>query len=179
LTKWRASRIALDQSIAAFEQAAATVEDQQQAARWRAQVARYEQDFELIVQQVTNGNITTPQAANAAFTPFKDNIRILTESSAVIAERKAAIARTTSARLDATGARTTWLAGSLTAIALLVIAGYGATDTRSFRRSCVDCDAPLAVQHWFGGEHRCPSCELDRLTRLVEEAEKRRRSKPD
>lgn len=177
LAKWHTSVLALDQAIAAFAAAAPTPEDQQQAARWRTQAARYAKDFGQIARAVAEGHIRTSAAANEAFTPFKENIRILTESSAAVADRNAAREVAASAALDATGARTNWLVGLLAALAVLVAVGVGAADLVPIRRSCVDCNAWLPLRQWISGEHRCYSCTLRRLARLIDDAETRQRRK--
>ncbi len=176
LAKWQTTSTALDQAIAAFAANAATAEDKQQAARWRQQVSHYIQDFEQIARAVTDGHITTSQAANTAFLPSKENIRALTESSVAFADNEAALAVRTSTTLEASGTRTSWLVGLLAALALTVTVGYGAVNTVSFRRFCTDCGAWLPLSQWFGGEHRCRGCDLRRLARLIDEAETRERS---
>jgi methyl-accepting chemotaxis protein len=123
LKKWKAAHAALDKAIMEFEKAATEANlanDKQQAARWRGQAAQYLEDFGQIERAVADGHITSAQAANAAFTPSKLNIQDLTEWSLVIAERKAATARETSAAMEATGARTIWLVGLLAGVALVV-----------------------------------------------------------
>ena len=176
LAKWQITSTALDQAIAAFAAAATTAQDQQQAARWREQDADYAKDFGQIARAVADGSVTSPQAANVAFTPFKANVRVLTESSVEIAERKAALERETSARLESIGARTIGLIGLLAAIIVIVTVVYSAPDTARLRRRCVECDGPLPLRHWFGGEHLCRRCGWRRLARLAAEAEERHRS---
>jgi rRNA maturation endonuclease Nob1 len=177
LAQWQTATAALDQVITAFAAAATTAEDQQQAARWRVQAADYTRAFGQVARAVADGRIASAQAANAAFTPFKENVRLLTESSVAIADHKASLAVEASATLETSGARAIWLVGLLAAIALMAAIGYGTADIVSFRRRCVDCETRLPLRRWFGGAHRCDSCELHHLAHLIEEAERRRGSK--
>jgi len=174
--KWQTTVTALDQAIAAFAATATTIDDRQQAANWQAQAAQYDEHFRQIAKMVDAGAITTPEAANAAFMPFKDNIRVLTESAVKLAERKTTLALATSTMLEATGARTTWIVGLLGAMVVLVTVGYGAIHTLSFRRQCIECDASLPVSQWFANGRRCRSCELRHLNELLDNAEASRRS---
>jgi methyl-accepting chemotaxis protein len=119
LKKWQAAYTGLDQAITAFGTAAATPEDHQQAARWREQASRYNEDFGQLARMVADGSITTVQAANGAFTPFKENIRLLTESSVEVASQKASTAHETGVALEVISARTIWLVGLLAAAALI------------------------------------------------------------
>jgi methyl-accepting chemotaxis protein len=175
LTKWSKSAQALDHAIAAFSAAASTPEDQQQATSWHREASQYITDFKQVAQAVNNGHIITSEDANEAFTPFKENIRILTDSSVAIADQKATLAEQTSTTIAATGTRTIWLVGLLGFVALSVAVGYGIADTLSFGRYCVDCNEHLPIDKWFGGEHRCLQCELHRLARLINQAAARKR----
>jgi methyl-accepting chemotaxis protein len=121
--KWEASYTALDKAIKEFDAAAkevGTEEDQQHAARWRDQAARYHEDFKQLASAVTDGRIANTQAANAAFTPFKLGIQDLTDWAVAVAEEKSAAAHTAGTTLEATGVRMLWLVGLLAAIALIV-----------------------------------------------------------
>jgi hypothetical protein len=171
LAKWQTSSLAIDHDIAAFAASAITEEDRRQATTWRAQFAEYDSQFRQIAALVDRGAITTPQAANAAFTPYKEHIRILAESSIAVANRKAALARAASVSLDAIGARTAGLIGLLVALALVVTTSYGITDLAAFRSQCSNCDARLPFQRWFGDEHYCRGCELARLAQQIDDAE--------
>ncbi len=176
LAKWHVATTALNQAIVAFAAAATTPDDQQQAARWHQEVAQYTQDFGQIAQAVTDGHLSNAQAANDAFMPFKENIRVLTESSVTVANHEAMLAIETSATLDATGTRTTWLVGLLAALALSIAVGYGLLETVSFRHSCIDCTLRLPIHQWIGGAHRCHTCDLRRLADLINAADTRQRS---
>ncbi|HET9222129.1 MAG TPA: methyl-accepting chemotaxis protein [Roseiflexaceae bacterium] len=123
LEKWRASYAALDQAIDEFDKTAiatGTTEDQQQARDWRGQASHYHDDFEQFARAVAEGSIASTQAANDAFSPFKENIRLLTESSVAFADGRASTALAAGHTLEATGDRTIWLVGLLTGIALVV-----------------------------------------------------------
>src|SRR5262249_56439624 len=64
LKEWKTSFAGLNQAITNFAEAATevgSVEDQQQAARWREQAAHYGEDFEQIARAVTDGPISTTQ----------------------------------------------------------------------------------------------------------------------
>ena len=108
--------------------------------------------------------------------PFQKSMRILADSSVEIADHKTILMAETNAILDVVGARVIWLVGPLVVMALMAAVGYGAADTTRFHRRCVDCSARLHLKQWLGGAHRCPRCELHRLARLIDEAEKRHAS---
>jgi len=177
LAKWQTAVGALDQAIAAFAAAATTAEDQQQASNWHEQVIQYNRDFGQIARLLKDGSLNSPQAANTAFAPFKENIRILAESSAQIADRKATLARTTSSLLEATSTRAIWSVGLLAALALLIAVGYSSINTTILRHYCEDCNTQLSFRRWLAREHVCSNCGLQRLAQQIDEAEKRRRSK--
>ena len=88
LAKWNDAYTQLGQAIDAYA-AATESEERGEAEVWRSQSATYRAAFLQVVQQITSGAITTPQAANAAITPFKVNIRALTDSSVASAQREA------------------------------------------------------------------------------------------
>ena len=173
LAKWRTSVTAIEHAIAAFASTATAPEDQRQAEIWRAQLSQYGSHFQQVEGMVDQGEIATPAAANAAFAPFKETIRLLTESAEEVAERKATAADATSATLESTGTRATTFIALLAALALMMIVAYGAADMVPFRRYCVACDARLPFRHWFGGEHYCRRCELRRLEQQIADAERR------
>jgi len=124
LAKWRSAHAALDQAIASFAAAATTADDQQQVARWHDQEARYDAAFEQIMRAVARGDITTSQAANVAITPFKEPIRVLTESSVEVAAHKAAVASADESTLEAIGSRTTWLVAMLAGVSIIIGVGW-------------------------------------------------------
>ena len=120
--QWQRASTALGQAIEAFAAAAATTEDYQQVATWRAALSRYQEGFAQVKRATAAGTITTPQAANNALAPFKDSIRTLTDAALEVAQRKAVAAEQAEATLEKSIADTTWQLLAIVALALVVAA---------------------------------------------------------
>jgi len=88
LAKWNDAYTQLNQAIDAYGTAATTSEERDEAEDWRTESATYRMAFLQTVQQITSGAITTPQAANAAITPYKGTIRTLTDTAMASAQRE-------------------------------------------------------------------------------------------
>jgi nitrogen fixation/metabolism regulation signal transduction histidine kinase len=102
----------------AFDTAVTTPDDHQQAATWRVARQHYGTAVLQVEQAIARGRITTPEAANAALTPSKDSIRILTDTALATAEHKASSAAAAEATLDRESTTTTWQIVLIAAVAL-------------------------------------------------------------
>lgn len=109
LQKWHQSSIALRGAIKAYEDAAASEADQQQALAWREIWSQYTRGFGRVEIAINVGEIKTPQDALATFEPFQADIQALTDEAVQIAQRKTSSAQQTWQELDSAGINTTWL----------------------------------------------------------------------
>src|SRR5258707_8648068 len=73
-----------------------------------------------IERAIVAGRLTSPQAANAALTPFKDSIRTLTDSAQAKAQREIATLQQTNIVLIATSDRTLYLLVGVGLVALVL-----------------------------------------------------------
>jgi methyl-accepting chemotaxis protein len=119
--QWQRADSDLTQAIEAFAADATNAADQQQVTSWRTDLSRYEDGFAQIKRAIVAGSITTPQAANDALTPIKDNVRTLTESALEVAQHKAAAAQQAESAVDGTITSATWQL--LIIIALVLVVG--------------------------------------------------------
>jgi methyl-accepting chemotaxis protein len=119
--QWQRADSDLTQAIEAFATDATSAADQQQVTIWRTDLSRYEEGFAQIKRAIIAGSITTPQAANDALTPIKDNVRTLTDSALEVAQRKAAAAQQAESAVDSTITSATWQL--LIIIALVLVVG--------------------------------------------------------
>lgn len=117
LAQWQTAWTELDQAIAAFGTAATITAERQQARAWQADAQQYRQAVEQVVRGIESGQITTPQAANAALAPAKEPIRSLSDGAVEVATQRNQAVQAADARLIATNR-----ASSTTVLALGVIA---------------------------------------------------------
>src|SRR5919109_903678 len=94
------------------------------AALWGAALSQYEEGFAQVKRAIAAGSITTPQAANNALAPFKDNIRTLTDSALEVAQRKAVAMEQAESALDKSASDTTWQLLAIVALVLVVAVGW-------------------------------------------------------
>jgi methyl-accepting chemotaxis protein len=118
--QWQRADSDLTQAIEEFAASATNAADQQQAATWRTALSRYEEGFAQLKRAIVAGTITTPQAANAAFTPLKDNVRTLTDSALEVAQHKEATAQQAESTVDDSITSATWQLLIIIALALVV-----------------------------------------------------------
>jgi rsbT co-antagonist protein RsbR len=117
LQLWHQASFDLRGAIKAFEDAATTDADREQAAAWRDAWRNYVRDFGSIEIAINGGVIKTPQDALKAFEPFQPNIQTLTDQAVQLAQQKSVSAQQASSGVDAVGASITWL---VMVIAILV-----------------------------------------------------------
>jgi methyl-accepting chemotaxis protein len=75
-------------------------------------------------QRIASGELSSPQAGNAALTPLKDAIRTLTDESVVVAEERAQAAEDAGVRLEAMIRRTITIGLALGGLALTIATGW-------------------------------------------------------
>jgi anti-anti-sigma regulatory factor/HAMP domain-containing protein len=102
LTQWQAAYSSLQQTIDQYADLASTDEDRQQVATWEWESSVYQRAVLDTERAIAAGQVTTPQAANAALTPFKASIRTLTDSARERAQQQSAALQHTNAALTAT-----------------------------------------------------------------------------
>jgi methyl-accepting chemotaxis protein len=124
LEKWRQASADLDQAINAFAVAATTSADREQATVWRQSKAHYVEGFTQIERLANSGALTTPDAANDAFTPYKESIRTLTDTALETAIRTTNAATQTESALEETAAGTMWQVVFIVAIGLIIALGW-------------------------------------------------------
>ena len=74
---WQQSRAELAGRIDALDQAAASSEDHAEFQRMRDHLAAYGAGFEKVTAAIASGRLATPEAANLAMAPYKDDVHQL------------------------------------------------------------------------------------------------------
>jgi nitrogen fixation/metabolism regulation signal transduction histidine kinase len=124
LNQWQAAYQTLQQAIDQYATLASTDEERQQVEVWRRESKAYQGALLDIEHTITSGGVTTPQAANAALTPFKDSIRTLTESAREWAHRDSVILQQTNTRLTTISDQFFQLLIGMGLVALLFALGW-------------------------------------------------------
>jgi len=88
-TKWDKSYRDLIDELDRLDKLAVTAEDKETARSMRTDLNAYVNGFQFIVRDVKDGKIATAVAANAAITPYKDEIRRLDSTAAEFAKANA------------------------------------------------------------------------------------------
>ena len=84
-SKWDKSYRDLNEDLNQLEKVATTPEDRETLRLMRSDLAAYSNGFQGIVRDIKDGKITGSVSANAAITPFKDEIRRLDSTAAEFA----------------------------------------------------------------------------------------------
>lgn len=103
LVKWEAAFAELQRAIERYAALASTDAQRAQVATWREQSATYDQAVREVERAMSAGQLLTPQDANAALTPYKDPIRLLTDSARAQADADGQLLLEANARLAAIG----------------------------------------------------------------------------
>ena len=77
LDKWTEQKQSLDESLEALDKLVRDARDRDTVRSMRADAASYEEGFHKVLAVIREGTVKTPQEANAAIAPFKDEIRRL------------------------------------------------------------------------------------------------------
>lgn len=99
----------------------------------KTQLGTYEQGFNTVTQQVEGGQVTDTAAANAAFTPYKDNIRSLETSLRGLTDRAQEAANQVDDQIGAAADRSRTLLITLGATMLVVAVLLSLAIIRSIR----------------------------------------------
>ena len=86
--KWSESYNHLVEDLAEIESIAQRKEDLAASEKLRSELATYREGFGTVLARIESGEIATPEAANAAVSPFKDAVRELLESAEKFANRQ-------------------------------------------------------------------------------------------
>ncbi len=124
LEEWQAAYQTLQQKINQYATLVSTDEERKQVETWYRESTIYQTALLNIEQAIANSEITTPQAANAALTPFKDSIRTLTNSSQGWAERNSALLQEANTSLTALSNQLFQLLIGVGLVALLLSIGW-------------------------------------------------------
>lgn len=81
LKKWDEERQELNQHLEEIEKSSTRKEDLNHIAQMRSEISAYEAAFRQVVSRIREKSITRPEDANAAITPFKDNIRRMEQTA--------------------------------------------------------------------------------------------------
>jgi methyl-accepting chemotaxis protein len=81
LAKWRDQKKRLDERLDELERLAKAETDLEVVRSLRKDASAYEEGFLKVVEEIRAGRITTPQAANEAIGPVKDDIRRLEDDA--------------------------------------------------------------------------------------------------
>jgi anti-anti-sigma regulatory factor/HAMP domain-containing protein len=120
LAHWQASYTDLQRLIEQYAGLASTDQDRQQVVVWRRESSAYQNAILDIERAIAAGRLTTPQAANAALTPFKDSIRTLTDLAQAAAQGENAALKQTNIMLIATSDRSLYLLVGVGLVALVL-----------------------------------------------------------
>ena len=90
--KWDAAWEALRCDLEQLKAVSRSGESQRNVAECLTSVTAYRRHVQDIVEQIARGQITRPEAANQAITPFKEDFRRVARDTAALAEGQLAIA---------------------------------------------------------------------------------------
>jgi rsbT co-antagonist protein RsbR len=124
LAQWNRAYDDLGVAIGAFAAIATAPDDTEQVATWRAQWKSYRSAFVQVQQAIDDGIIKTPEGANRALAPFKDAIRILTDTATTVAQRNAERAEQAEVTLEQEASLVTWRILGFGALAALLALGW-------------------------------------------------------
>jgi len=88
LAKWRDARADLLREVAAIERLDPTPAEREKLQIMRSALTNYETGFERVLARMREGGLSTPQDANQAIAPFKNDIRDLEENASVFSGEK-------------------------------------------------------------------------------------------
>jgi methyl-accepting chemotaxis protein len=131
VAKWTEQKQALDESLAALARLLDDEADRETLRKMTADAATYDEGFHTVLTAIHDGRVTTPQEANAAIAPFKDEIRELEASAVDLASRRAAGIAVLDSAMAAGVKRTLAILLAVMAAALVLTAGAAVLITRS------------------------------------------------
>jgi methyl-accepting chemotaxis protein len=127
LDKWKNQKQTL---LTLLDKLSGLIEEQDRAkvANMRVALARYDEGFEKIRDEVQAGTIKTPAEANHAIAPFKDHIRALEDNARVFRGENL---QGVNADITRQTARSVWAMGVIVALVTLISILLGVFITRS------------------------------------------------
>ena len=131
LDKWTEQKQGLDESLAALDKLVQNDGDRETVRAMRADAASYEVGFHKVLAAIREGTVKTPQDANAAIGPFKDEIRRLEATASEFAMKHANAMQTLDGVVATNVKRTLAIMFTVMAAALLLTAFAGVVITRS------------------------------------------------
>jgi hypothetical protein len=123
---WRASRADLEARIETLDQMTSSPEEHATFKEMRRHLAAYGVGFEKVTAGIKSGQIASPEAANVAIGPYKDDIRAVETSSVAIGTASRERTRIGIERLHAgtTAALHTLNILALLALAVAAVVGF-------------------------------------------------------
>jgi hypothetical protein len=123
---WHASRADLEARIDTLDQMTSSADDHATFREMRRHLAAYGVGFEKVTAAIKSGQIASPEAANLAIGPYKDDIRAIETSSVAIGTASRERTRVGIERLHAgsTTALNTLNLLALLALLLAVLVGF-------------------------------------------------------
>lgn len=148
--QWQEAYGDLRGAIDAYAALATTAEEREQAADWQTNAGTYFAAITDVERAMAGGAVTTPQAANTALEPFKEPIRLLTDSAMAVAERERGQLQTTNAALLDSTAAAVQLLGGISLVVVLFTAAWSLWFPRRLLRPIHQLRA--ATQRFAQGE---------------------------
>ncbi len=131
LDKWTEQKQGLDESLAALDKLVQSDGDRDTVRSMRADAASYEEGFHKVLAAMREGTVKTPQDANAAIGPFKEEIRRLETTAAEFAQKHSNAMQALDAVVATNVKRTLAIMFTVMAAALALTAFAGVVITRS------------------------------------------------
>ena len=131
LDKWTEQKQALDDSLGALEKLAQSDGDRETVRSMRADAAAYEEGFHKVLAAMREGTVKTPQDANAAIGPVKDEVRRLESTAIEFAMKHSNAMQTLDKVVAASLKKTLAIMFTVMAAALALTAMAGVVITRS------------------------------------------------
>jgi len=132
--KWKDQQHRLEERLQELDHLLAGSADREVVAVMRKDMAAYDGGFAKVLEQIKKGQIRTPAKANAAITPYKDEIRRLEETAYEFALKRSAAMQARRDDVARQVARTTGLMLAAVGLAMALSAVVGLVITRSITR---------------------------------------------
>jgi methyl-accepting chemotaxis protein len=131
LDKWTEQKQTLDESLAALDKLVRNDGDRDTVRSMRADATAYEEGFHKVLAAIREGTVKTPQDANAAIAPVKDEIRRLETTAADFAMKHSNAMQTLDTVVALGVKRTLAIMFTVMVAALVLTAVAGMVITRS------------------------------------------------
>jgi len=131
LDKWSEQKQSLDESLDALDKLVRNAGDRDTVRSMRADAASYEEGFHKVLAAMRDGTVKTPQEANAAIAPSKDEIRRLETTASEFAMKHSNAMQALDAVVATSVKRTLAFMFAVMAAALALTSVAGVVITRS------------------------------------------------